>query len=156
MLPRELSKCLLTAAAICALGLCATTPVRASSSITLARYDQRADAVCQAYHRQAAQLPHVLLSNYPGLVKLVGRALPIVSAAIAKLRAIPLPQVKRNLVKLWLQRHYRIPRLLRALKSAAEKKSPTLVRAANRSLQANGAAERAIAHRLGMRACSQA
>jgi hypothetical protein len=88
-------------------------------------------------------------------VSLVRRALPLVTADVAKLRAIPLPRTKRILVRLWLQRHYRIPLLLRALRAGAEKKSLALVRTANQTLQANGAAARSLAQRLGMGACSR-
>lgn len=141
--------------AAAAFALSAVTAGRASSSTTLARYDRRADAVCAAYHRKTAQLPQVALSDFPGVLRLVRRALPIVNADIAKLRAIPLPRVKRSLVTVWLQRHYRIPTLMTALKVGAEKKSLALVRAANQSLQANGAAARSIARRLGMSACGR-
>lgn len=111
--------------------------------------------MCLAYKRKAAQLPHVRFSDFPGVVRVVRRALPLVAAAIKGLRAIPLPPVKRRLVKSWLHRHYRIPTLLRALEFAAQKKSRVAVRAANLALQENGAAERSLARRLGMRICSQ-
>lgn len=146
---------LLTAATAGAVALTAATAGHASTAITLARYDQRADAVCLGYHRKAARLPQVALTDFPGLVRLVRRALPLVTANVARLRAIPLPRAKRSLVKVWLRRHYRIPLLLRALRTAAEKKNAALVRTANQTLQQNGAAARSLAHRLGMAACSR-
>jgi hypothetical protein len=154
MLPQARFKALLAAAAFCAAALAAAIPGHASTSITLARYDKRADAVCLAYHRKAVQLPQVGLSDFPGIVKLVHRTLPLVAADIAKLRAIPLPAVKRRLARLWLHRHYRIPTLLKALEVAAEEKSLSSVRVANQALQANGAADRSLARRLGMKTCS--
>jgi hypothetical protein len=152
---RAARKALLAVATACVTALTATTTGHASTAITLARYDKRADAVCLAYHRKAARFPRVALSDFPGLVSLVRRALPLVTADVAKLRAIPLPRTKRILVRLWLQRHYRIPLLLRALRAGAEKKSLALVRTANQTLQANGAAARSLAQRLGMGACSR-
>lgn len=153
--PGAVSRGLLTTMTACTVVLTAATAIRASPAITLTRYDKRADAVCLAYHRKAAQLPRVALSDFPGLVNLVRRALPLVTADVAKLRAIPLPRTKRTLVSAWLRRHYRIPLLLRALRAGAEKKNLALVRNANTTLQENGAAARSLAHRLGMRACSR-
>jgi hypothetical protein len=155
MAPRARLTVLLTAATACVVALSAATAGNASSSISLARYDKRADAVCLAYDRKAARLPHIHFSDFPGVVRLVRRALPLVTTAIRGLRAIPLPPDKRSLVKSWLRRHYRIPRLLKALEAAAKKKSRPAVRAANLALQENGAAERSLARRLGMRICSQ-
>jgi hypothetical protein len=148
-------KALVITATACVCALTTARAGHASTGISLARYDQRADAVCVAYHRKAAQLPRVALSDFAGLVSLVRLALPLVTADIAKLRGIPLPRAKHSLVKVWLQRHYRIPALLRALRAGAEKKSAMLVRTANQRLQQNGAAARSLAHRLGMSGCSR-
>jgi hypothetical protein len=144
-----------TGSAACVFALLATAPVQASASITLHAYAKRADAVCADYHRKAAELPRVRLSDFPGLVKLASDTLVIVAADNKRLRAIPLPQAKRDLVVRWLHRGYRVPKLLRALSHAAKKKSVTAVLAANRALQDNGAKRRSLAHRLGMKTCSQ-
>jgi hypothetical protein len=69
-----------------------------------------------------------------------------------RIRAIPLPSTKRNLVKLWLNLDPKHA-LIKALELAAERKSLTRVRAANLALEANGAAGRLLARRLGMRVC---
>jgi hypothetical protein len=143
------------AAAACALGLLAATSARASSPITLPAYAKRADVVCADYHRQAAKLPRVQLSNFRGVVKLARAALVIVKADNQKLRGIPLPSTKLPLVEKWLKRGYRVPKLLKALKRAGQLENLTRVLVANQALQANGAKRRSLAHRLGMRTCSQ-
>jgi hypothetical protein len=139
--------------AACVAALLTVAPGHASGSITLGAYAKRADAVCADYHRQAAQLPLVRMSDFHGLVELVRTDLPLVASANKRLRAIPHPSTKRRLVKVWLRRGYRVPTLLNALKRAAENKSLTQVVTANKALQANGAKRRSIARRLGMRAC---
>jgi hypothetical protein len=151
---RARSKALAIAAAAFVLALFAATPGQATSFITLPVYAKRADAVCADYHRKAAHLPQVAASDFPGLVKLTRSARAIVTADNRRLRAIPLPRAKRTLVQRWLRRGYDVPALLRALELAAEKKSVALVLAANRALDANGAARRVLARRLGMKACS--
>jgi len=88
-------------------------------------------------------------------VKLARAALPIVRADNRRLRAIPLPQAKRALVEQWLRRGYRVPKLLKALKHAGQLENLTRVLAANQALQDNGAKRRALARRLGMRACTK-
>jgi hypothetical protein len=143
------------AAAVCVVALLAAASARASSSITLRGYAKRADAVCADYHRKAAKLPRVQLSDFPGVVKLARVALPIVRADNRRLRAIPLPQDKRALVEQWLRRGYRVPKLLKALKHAGQLENLTRVLAANQALQDNGAKRRALARRLGMRACTK-
>lgn len=135
--------------------LFAARPGHAGTAITLHAYAKRANAVCAAYHRKAAKLPRVQLSDFPGVVRLANAALPLVSVANRKLRAIPLPSTKRTLVKTWLRRGYRVPRLLRALKHAASLENQIQVVEADSALQANGAKRRALAHRLGMRACTR-
>jgi hypothetical protein len=141
--------------AACLLALLTATPGHASGSITLRAYAKRADAVCATYHRKAAKLPLVQMSDFQGLVKLVRADLPLVATANKGLRAIPLPAAERSLVKAWLRRGYRVPALLKALERAAQNKSLTQVGAANQALQANGARRRSLARRLGMRACSR-
>jgi hypothetical protein len=143
------------ASAACAFALFAATQGDAASSITLPAYAKRADAVCADYHRKAAKLPQVAASDFHGLVRLARAALVIVTADNRRLGAIPLPRAKRTLVKLWLSRGHRVTKLLKALELAAEKKNVTLVLAANRTLDANGAKRRSLARRLGMRACSR-
>jgi hypothetical protein len=137
------------------LALFAATPGRATSSISLPAYAKRADAVCSDYHRKAAKLPQVAVSDFAGLIKLARAARALVVADNRKLRAIPLPRAKRTLVQQWLRRGYHVPALLKALELAAEKKSLPLVLAANRALGANGAKRRSLARRLGMKACSR-
>ena len=150
------SKARAIAAAACVLSLLAASSAGARSSITLARYAKRADAVCADYHRKAANLPHPQMADFPGVVKLARAALPIVRAHNRMLRAIPLPSAKRVLVEKWLSRGYRVPELLRTLRRAGELESLPRVLAANQALQANGAERRALARRLGMRACTRA
>jgi len=96
------------------------------------------------------------MADFPGVVKLARAALPIVRAHNRMLRAIPLPSAKRVLVEKWLSRGYRVPELLRTLRRAGELESLPRVLAANQALQANGAERRALARRLGMRACTRA
>src|SRR5947208_4389722 len=127
------------AAAVCLVALLAATSARAGSSITLSTYAKRADTVCADYHRKAAKLPRVQLSDFPGVVKLARAALVIVKADNRRLRAIPLPSTKRALVKQWLRRGYRVPGMLKALKRAGQLENLTRVLAANQVLQANGA-----------------
>jgi hypothetical protein len=143
------------AAAACASALLAVTSAAGGSPITLSAYAKRADVVCADYHRQAAKLPRVRLSNFRGVVKLARAALVLVNTDNQKLRAIPLPSTKLPIVEKWLKRGYRVPKLLRALKRAGQLKSLTRVLVANQALQANGAKRRGLARRLGMRACSQ-
>src|SRR5262249_41668417 len=132
-------KALAIAAAGCVLALMAAAPGHARSSISLPAYAKRADAVCADYHRKAAQLPPVAVTDFPGLVKLARSARAIVIADNRRLRAIPLPLAKRTLVQEWLHRGFRVPTLLKALELAAEKKSEPQVLAASRALDVNGA-----------------
>jgi len=148
-------KALAIAAAACAVVLVAATSATAGSSITLSAYAKRANAVCADYHRKAATLPHPQLADFPGVVKLARAALVIVNTENGKLRAIPLPSTKQAVVEKWLNRGYRVPKLLRALKHAGELENLTRVLAANQALQANGAERRTLARRLGMRACTR-
>jgi hypothetical protein len=145
------------AAASCAVVLGAATAATATagSSITLAAFAKRANAVCVDYHRRTAKLPHPQLGDFSGVVKLARAALVIVGVENRKLRAIPLPSTKRTLAEKWLSRGYRVPKLLRDLEHAGELKSLTRALAANQALQANGAERRVLARRLGMRACAR-
>lgn len=137
------------------LALFAAPGAPASGSITLHAYAKRADVVCAAYHRKAAKLPHPQLQNFSAVARLARADRRLVNSANRKLRAIPMPSAKRSVVKRWLRRGYRVPALLRALEHAAARKSVTKEFAANQALQTNGAKRRTLAHRLGMRACSQ-
>jgi hypothetical protein len=143
------------AAASCAVVLVAATAATAGTSITLAAFAKRANAVCVDYHRRTAKLPHPQLGDFPGVVKLARAALVIVGVENRKLRAIPLPSAKRTLAEKWLSRGYRVPKLLRDLEHAGELKSLTRALAANQALQANGAERRVLPRRLGMRACAR-
>src|ERR1700757_4486941 len=94
---RARSKALAITSAASLLALLAASPGRAHSSITLAAYAKRADAVCSDYHRKAAHLPQVTVSDFRGLVKLARSARAIVTTDNRRLRAIPLPRAKRTL-----------------------------------------------------------
>jgi hypothetical protein len=137
------------------LALMTATSAGAGSLISLPAYAKRADAVCADYHRKTAKLPHVQLSNFPGVAKLARTALVIVTADNKRLRAIPLPSTKRTLVERWLRRGYRVPALLRALRHAAQLENLTKVLTADEALQTNGAKRRALARRLGMCSCTR-
>src|SRR5205085_9664155 len=108
-------KAMATVVGACVLALSAAVPGHADLSITLPGYAKRADAVCLDYRRKVAQLPRFRLSDFPGVLRVARAFLPIAMAANDRFGAIPLPRVKRSLVKLWLHSVYRVPALVKAL-----------------------------------------
>jgi hypothetical protein len=126
----------------------------ATSRITPAAFDTRADAVCADYRARVARLHLPSAGDLAGIYRVAVATLAIARLEVAKLHALPLPSANRALTHAWLATRDRLLVLLEQLRDAAKKKDAVAVGRVVAALNANGAEAHRLARSLGMKVCS--
>jgi hypothetical protein len=129
---------------------------QAQPRISGAEFARRADAICLDYRRRTLNLPRPAPGDFAGVYKLAVATLAIAGPEVAKVRALPLPRLRRARAQAWVATRNRFLVLLRGLRAAAHGKSLQRVESASAALNANGARAHRLAAALGMKICSRA